>query len=116
MYSWNDWKTLVPLALGAVGLVGFFCYEKFGATEPLIRLSVFSTTTAAVSYIGTVIQGMIVLCLVFYLPIYYEGVKGLTPSATGIAFVSCPYLLGSQGTKRCPFSLLLLSLSRPYRS
>jgi hypothetical protein len=52
MYSWNDWKTLVPLALGAVGLVGFFCYEKFGATEPLIRLSVYYHSCGFVHWHG----------------------------------------------------------------
>ena len=60
MYPWDHWRTLVPLVLGVVGLVGFVLYEKFMAKEPLIRLGVFSTRTALVNYVGTVMHGMIV--------------------------------------------------------
>ena len=60
MYPWDHWRTLVPLVLGVVGLVGFVLYEKFVAKEPLIRLGVFSTRTALVNYVGTVMHGMIV--------------------------------------------------------
>lgn len=60
MYPWDHWRTLVPLVLGVVGLAGFMLYEKFVAKEPLIRLGVFSSRTALVNYLGTVMHGMIV--------------------------------------------------------
>ena len=62
MYPWDHWRTVVPLVLGVVGLAGFVLYERFLAREPLIRLGVFSTRTAVVNYLGTVMHGLIV-CL-----------------------------------------------------
>ena len=85
MYSWSSWRTLVPLILGASGLIGFILFEEFVAPEPLIRLVVFKNRTAAVTYVGTFIQGMVLWSLLYYLPLYYEAVKGLSPTLSGIA-------------------------------
>ncbi|KAI9875141.1 MAG: hypothetical protein M1830_008826 [Pleopsidium flavum] len=85
MYSWDSWRTLVPLIVGAAGLVTFVFYEEFVATEPLIRLIIFKNRTAAVNYLGTFIHGMILWSLLYYLPLYYEAVKGLSPIVSGIA-------------------------------
>lgn len=60
MYEWSHFKTLVPLILGAAGLIAFVVYERFVATEPLIRLAVFGNRTAAVTYLGTFFHGIIV--------------------------------------------------------
>ncbi|PUU73291.1 major facilitator superfamily domain-containing protein [Tuber borchii] len=85
MYPWDHWRTLVPLVLGIVGLVGFVLYEKFVAKEPLIRLGVFSTRTALANYVGTVMHGMILWSLLYYLPLYFEAIKGLGPIMAGVA-------------------------------
>ena len=79
MYAWDSWRTLVPLIIGAAGLVVFGFYERFVAVEPLIRLQVFQSRTAAVNYLGSLIHGMILWSLLYYLPLYYEVVKGLSP-------------------------------------
>jgi hypothetical protein len=50
MYAWTSWRTLVPLIIGAIGLVGFVFWEVYGAAEPLIRLSIFSNRSAAIAY------------------------------------------------------------------
>jgi hypothetical protein len=60
MYPWDYWRTLVPLILGFAGLALFIVWEIYFASEPLITLNVFMNRTAAVSYIGTVLHGVIV--------------------------------------------------------
>ncbi|CAZ85142.1 unnamed protein product [Tuber melanosporum] len=85
MYPWDHWRTLVPLVLGVVGLAGFVLYEKFVAKEPLIRLGVFATRTALVNYLGTIMHGMILWSLLYYLPLYFEAIKGLGPIMAGVA-------------------------------
>lgn len=60
MYPWTHWRTLVPLIIGAVGLVGFGFYERFVAVEPMIRLSVFGNRTAVLGYLGTMMHGIVV--------------------------------------------------------
>ncbi|PWW75666.1 MFS general substrate transporter [Tuber magnatum] len=85
MYPWDHWRTLVPLLLGVAGLAGFLLYERFVAKEPLIRLGVFSTRTALVNYLGTIMHGMILWSLLYYLPLYFEAIKGLGPIMAGVA-------------------------------
>ncbi|KAL8814448.1 MAG: hypothetical protein Q9223_006326 [Gallowayella weberi] len=84
-YPWTSWHTLVPLCLGVAGLISFVTYEEVVATEPLIRMIIFKNRTAAVSYIETVIHGMILWSLLYYMPLYYEAVKGFSPVISGVA-------------------------------
>ncbi|KAI9660131.1 MAG: hypothetical protein M1821_001483 [Bathelium mastoideum] len=89
-YAWDSWRTLVPLILCAVGLITFVIHEEFWATEPLIRTSVFKNRTAAVTYLQTFLHGIILWCVLYYLPLYYEAVKGYSPIVAGIAlFPQC---------------------------
>jgi len=94
-YPWSSWRTIVPLVIGIVGLIAFIPYEKYLATEPLIRLNVFTQRTAAASYIGTVMHGIILWSLLYYLPAYYEAVKNQSPILAGISIFpqvcSCSY-------------------------
>ncbi|KAI4245921.1 MAG: hypothetical protein LQ352_006479 [Teloschistes flavicans] len=84
-YAWTSWRTLVPLCLGIAGLITFVAYEEAIATEPLIRMVIFKNRTSAVSYISTVIHGMVLWSLLYYLPLYYEAVKGFSPIISGVA-------------------------------
>ncbi|KIW22734.1 uncharacterized protein PV07_11000 [Cladophialophora immunda] len=85
MYSWSSWRTLVPLLVGAAGLIGFCFYEAYLAPEPLLRLSVFSNRTANIAYVTTTLHGMVLWCILYYQPLYFEAVKGYTPVVSGVA-------------------------------
>ncbi|RMZ84492.1 hypothetical protein DV737_g1080, partial [Chaetothyriales sp. CBS 132003] len=85
MYSWSSWRTLVPLMVGACGLAGFVLYEKYVAPEPTIPLSVFANRTTNTAFFTTVLHGIILWCLLYYQPLYYEAVKGYKPIIAGVA-------------------------------
>jgi MFS family permease len=85
IYDWNSWRTLVPLIVGVVALVVFSLYEYRVAADPIIPPSIFRNRTAIVSFIGCFLQGLILWCVVYFLPLYYEGVKGYSPILSGIA-------------------------------
>ena len=85
MYDWTSWRTLVPIILGVFGLIGFTIYSVYISTEPLIRRSLFNTSTAIVAYIGTLVQGLIVWSLLYYMPLYFEVAKNYSPITSGIA-------------------------------
>ena len=85
MFAWSSFRTLVPLILGICGLSVFVIYETYVAKTPLIPLRIFSNRTAAVNYIGTLIHGMVLWCLLYYLPLYYEAVKAYSPIIVGVA-------------------------------
>ena len=65
--------------------MAFVLFEEYIAPEPLIPLTIFKNRTAAVNYAGTVLHGMILWCLLYYEPLYYEGVKGYSPIIAGIS-------------------------------
>lgn len=85
MFAWSSFRTLVPLILGICGLFVFVMYETYVAKTPLIPLRIFSNRTAAVSYIGTLVHGMVLWCLLYYLPLYYEAVKSYSLIIVGVA-------------------------------
>ncbi|RMZ85099.1 hypothetical protein DV738_g70, partial [Chaetothyriales sp. CBS 135597] len=85
MYPWSSWRTLVPLLIGAAGLACFVLYEKFLAPQPSIPLSIFANRTANTAFFTTVLHGILLWCLLYYQPLYYEAVKGYKPVIAGIA-------------------------------
>lgn len=84
-YPWDSWRTLVPLLVGAAGMVLFVIHQELWAPEPLIRTSIFKNTTAAVTYLQAAIHGIILWGVLYYLPLYYQAVKGMTPIMAGVA-------------------------------
>ena len=85
MFAWSSFRTLVPLVLGICGLFVFVMYETYVAKTPLIPLRIFCNRTAAVNYIGSLVHGIVLWCLLYYLPLYYEGVKAYSPVIVGVA-------------------------------
>lgn len=84
MYDWTSWRVLVPLILGIVGLASFAIYPIYIPVEPLIRRSLFNSSTANVAYFGTLVHGIIVWSILYYMPLYFEVVKEYTPITSGI--------------------------------
>ena len=60
MYEWSHWRTVVPLVVGIVGLIGFVFYERYVPQQPMIKLYIFTQRTTVSSYVGTVMHGIIV--------------------------------------------------------
>lgn len=85
MYPWSSWRVLVPLILGAGGIVAFVIYSRFVPAEPLIRGSIFVKKSALVSYAGTVLHGTILWSILYYLPLYYQSAKHFSPILSGVA-------------------------------
>ncbi|CAI7608244.1 unnamed protein product [Penicillium pancosmium] len=84
MYSWSSWRTISPLILGVVGIAGFVAYEGKVPHDPIVRLAIFKEKTALVTYLGTCIHGIVLWCLLYYLPLYYECVKGYSAIISGV--------------------------------
>jgi hypothetical protein len=84
MYDWSLWRTLVPLIIGVFSLIGFIIYSAYILAEPLIRGTLFNTSTIIAAYISTLVQGLIVWSLLYYMPLYFEVVKNYSPITFGI--------------------------------
>ena len=94
---WGSYQTLVPLVLGAVGCLGFALYEAFLASNPIIPLVLFRNRTTVVSYVGTVITGLVLWCILYYMPLYFEAVKGYRPVIAGLALFPQTFTVAPAG-------------------
>ncbi|TVY37954.1 Efflux pump [Lachnellula occidentalis] len=97
-YPWDSWRTLFPLLTGVAGIFGFGMYEYYlfrraiasqdlNPIEPIIRFSIFNNSTMLITYFETIIHGIVLWALLYFLPLYYEAVKGYTPIISGVAIL-----------------------------
>lgn len=87
MYSWSSWRVILPIVIGALGMAGFLWYEFRFAKEPIIDKGIFNNYTMILSYIMTIFHGMILWTLLYFLVLYYQGVKLYSPVTSGVAFL-----------------------------
>jgi hypothetical protein len=120
MFKWTSWQTLVPLVVGAAGIIAFGYYEYWLSmkaydaerqdildehVQPLIPFSIFSNWTLRLLYIMTFVHGVILWSVLYFLPLYYEGVKGYRPVIAGVAVL--PETLLIARTYIAPFKVKL---------
>lgn len=78
LYQWTSAGALVPLVLGILLLIAFAVYEGY-AKAPLIPYWLFATSTRWASLLGAFLHGVVLYTVLFYVPIYFEGVLELAP-------------------------------------
>ncbi|KAJ5625473.1 hypothetical protein N7510_001782 [Penicillium lagena] len=96
-YAWDSWRTLVPLSVGIAGLLLFAFYEYRFASDPIIPPVIFQNRTATASFIGSVLQGLILWCALYYMPLYYEAVKEYSPILSGVALFPETFTVAPSG-------------------
>ncbi|KAF5872773.1 putative mfs multidrug protein [Botrytis fragariae] len=84
-YSWKSWHTLIPLLIGATGLVIFCIYEAMLAKKPIIPTRLFRNPSTTIAYFCTFLHGMILWSIVYYAPFYFMSVQGYTSMMAGVA-------------------------------
>lgn len=85
VYPWSSYQVLVPLTLGLVGLAGFLAFEgsRF-APRPTMPLHLMSNRTSATVFILTLLHGICTMWSMYFLPVYFQGVLGSSPSYSGV--------------------------------
>ena len=97
LFPWASWKTLLPLILGIVVILAFVVYESQPA-EPMIPYRILTNKNGAIALVGAFLHGVILFGVVFYLPIYFEGVIGDKPlrgavEALPLSFTVMPFAI-----------------------
>ena len=64
-------------------MTGF--YESYVPAQPVLRFVVFSNRTTNLAYITIALHGMILWTLLYYQPLYFEGIKGFSLILAGVA-------------------------------
>ncbi|KAL7954582.1 major facilitator superfamily domain-containing protein [Trichoderma compactum] len=84
VYSWHSWRTLVPLIIGGAGCGIFVVYEVYFAPAPIIPIDLFKYRTASVSFVSAGLSGLLIWCIVYYMPLYFQAMKEYSPALTGV--------------------------------
>jgi MFS family permease len=88
-YSWGSWHTLIPLLVGFAGffLFGYLQGGRFAAAEPVMPPRLFNNRTSIILSINTWINSALVFWVIFFLPIFFQGVKLYGPQHAGVALL-----------------------------
>ncbi|PON22595.1 major facilitator superfamily transporter [Trichoderma gamsii] len=86
IYRWSTYHIIVPLVLGFVGVLLFIAFEWTPrlCPEPSFPREIVSNRTSAAVLILTFIHAIVAYWVYYFLPIYFQAVKGLTPLRSGV--------------------------------
>jgi EmrB/QacA subfamily drug resistance transporter len=83
-FPWDSAPILALLSLAVVCLA-LFVWQEFRAPEPVLPPRLFQQRIIAVSTLGALLLGTLIIVLPSYLPLYVQGVEGGTALIAGIA-------------------------------
>ncbi|CZR64825.1 related to putative multidrug transporter [Phialocephala subalpina] len=98
MYPWSDYRTLLPFMIGIMGLLTFLEYSYIYARHPLMRGSIFKTSTGTINFICTSIHGIVLWSLLYYMPLYYAIAQNLSPIMCGVVLLPFTLMMGPAST------------------
>lgn len=96
-FRWSSHQVIVPLTCGVAGIILTIIWESSFAREPILRPSLFHSSSAIITYACALFQGLILFCVLYYVPFYFTAVKFVTPTQAGLDVfpVTCLLLPGS---------------------
>ncbi|KAI3317914.1 MFS general substrate transporter [Xylariaceae sp. AK1471] len=92
VYPWSSWRVILPIVLGVAGWVVFHVQQAhavFASVPP----SLFTNRTSATAYALTFSSSTLVQTVAYFLPIYFQGVKAISPLLSGVYFL--PFAIGT---------------------
>jgi hypothetical protein len=81
---WVSATFLLPTLLGISGLVLLGYHQTCLTDHPMFRRTIYPNSTAIAGHIGSFFHGLLICILVYYLALYYQGVRGLDSLMTGV--------------------------------
>jgi EmrB/QacA subfamily drug resistance transporter len=91
VWGWGSWETLA-LAGTALILFALFVRHEFVSDEPILPLRIFRNRVFTVAGAAAFIGGLALFGAIFYLPVYLQIVKGLSPTSSGLHML--PLVMG----------------------
>ncbi|KAI1432653.1 major facilitator superfamily domain-containing protein [Xylaria sp. CBS 124048] len=84
IYSWNDRRIIALLALGTVLGIGFVLIQHFMPATATIPPRLFKQRSIVAGFWMSIILGAQQIILLYFLPIWFQAIKGVTPVGSGI--------------------------------
>ena len=83
-FPWKSVKAILPLVIGFVSLILLGFHETLIAEKPIFRPSVMRSRTTVFQCTNVLIHGLLMWMILYYMSLYFLGVKNCTPFETGL--------------------------------
>lgn len=83
-YPWDSATVLCLLIIGVFTMVLFVLNEKYLAKYPVIPLRIFKYRSNVASLGACFVHGFVFISSSYYLPLYFQAVRGATPLLSGV--------------------------------
>ncbi|KAF2438050.1 MFS general substrate transporter [Karstenula rhodostoma CBS 690.94] len=84
-HPWDHPAIIIPLLFSIGSFIGFAIYQRSKyCAHPVMPKEVFSNRTTNIAFALTTIHGFITYGFQFYLPPFFQAVKGSTPTQSGL--------------------------------
>lgn len=91
-YAWSSARTISELIGAGVLLLSFIAVEARFATHPLVPLRIFRSRTLSGANVVSLLVGLSLFAIFFFLTLYMQQVLGFTPLQAGLAYL--PFTVG----------------------
>ncbi|KAN0096545.1 putative efflux pump antibiotic resistance protein [Hyaloscypha variabilis] len=81
---WSSFAIWGCLMFGGLGIAAAMTWECVGAKRSFLRLQVFTSISSNAAYFCAFVQGILVYCIIYLLPFYFEACKNHSPSQAGL--------------------------------
>lgn len=91
-YPWKSEKVVVPIVVGVAGWVAFHVHQsaegkRWGPVEPSMPMRLFKHRTSAAGFVIIFFGGVVLQAISYFLPVYFQGVLGVSPLTAGVYFL-----------------------------
>ncbi|KAF8313585.1 MFS general substrate transporter [Clavulina sp. PMI_390] len=93
-YSWTSTHVLVPLIAGIIGLIGCAAYEAYIPAYPTMPPHLFKNPTTLLGFLGSFLSFMFTINVVYYLPVFFQGVWMTSATGSGALLMPVATLIG----------------------
>lgn len=87
IFKWTSPSALVPLGAGISGLVFLGIQQRYFASHPMFRASLFTKPVTVFGFIGQAVFGICLNMIFYYLVVYWSGVRGYDEVITGVCLL-----------------------------
>ncbi|KAJ5312784.1 hypothetical protein N7508_003614 [Penicillium antarcticum] len=109
LYRWEQWQTIVPIAVGAAVFFALVFYEFKWALHPLFGRRVFRSRLMVMTYLGCFLHGFMVFAHLQFFPLYFMSTHYMSATLSAVA------LLAMVGMEIVPAAIVGVILARESR-
>ncbi|KAM3454731.1 hypothetical protein NHJ6243_008771 [Beauveria neobassiana] len=85
-HSWSSYQVLVPLLVGLATMSAFVVIQgnERLTPNPIMPLHLFSNSISSAVFLITFLHGIVTMWVLYFLPVYFQGVLGVSAYRAGI--------------------------------